>query len=49
MSSAGALAQAPIQKPNMPFIIADEIGWMQVGTYQNGRGWLGITNQGEMQ
>jgi len=31
-----ALAQAPAKKPNILFIMGDDIGWMQVGAYQNG-------------
>ncbi len=27
------------QKPNILFIIGDDIGWMQVGVYQNGLGF----------
>src|SRR5664279_897178 len=31
-----ALAQAPAKKPNILFIMGDDIGWMNVGAYQNG-------------
>jgi arylsulfatase A-like enzyme len=31
-----AQAQAPAQKPNILFIMADDIGWMQVGIYHRG-------------
>src|SRR5664280_3836125 len=27
------------QKPNILFIMGDDIGWMQVGVYQNGMGF----------
>jgi len=33
-----AAAQAPAQKPNILFIMADDIGWMQVGAYADGMG-----------
>jgi len=29
-------AQAPAKQPNILFIMGDDIGWMQVGAYQNG-------------
>ena len=31
-----ALAQAPAPKPNILFIMGDDIGWMQVGVYHHG-------------
>ena len=31
-----ALAQAPAAKPNILFIMGDDIGWMQVGVYHRG-------------
>jgi arylsulfatase A-like enzyme len=31
-----ALAQAPAPKPNILFIMGDDIGWMQVGVYHRG-------------
>jgi hypothetical protein len=31
-----ALAQAPAAKPNILFIMGDDIGWMQVGIYHRG-------------
>jgi arylsulfatase A-like enzyme len=31
-----ALAQAPAPKPNILFIMGDDIGWMQVGAYHHG-------------
>jgi len=31
-----ALAQAPVPKPNILFIMGDDIGWMQVGIYHRG-------------
>ena len=33
-----ALAQAPAKKPNIVFIMGDDIGWMQFGIYQQGLG-----------
>ena len=33
-----AYAQQPQQKPNILFIMGDDIGWMQVGAYQQGMG-----------
>src|SRR5271157_5152677 len=30
---------AAAQKPNILFIMGDDIGWMQVGVYQNGLGF----------
>ena len=32
----GLPAQAAEKKPNILFIMGDDIGWMQVGAYQNG-------------
>jgi arylsulfatase A-like enzyme len=32
-------AQAAEKKPNILFIMGDDIGWMQVGVYQNGMGF----------
>ena len=34
--SARAQAAADAKKPNIMFIMGDDIGWMQVGAYQNG-------------
>ena len=31
-----AWAQAPATKPNILFIMGDDIGWMQVGVYHHG-------------
>src|SRR5215468_8300079 len=33
-----AQAQAPTKPPNIMFIMADDIGWMQVGAYHRGIG-----------
>ena len=33
---SSALAQAPAAKPNILFIMGDDIGWMQVGIYHRG-------------
>ena len=41
-AASPALAQAPAKKPNILFIMADDIGWMQVVAYQDGLG-LGET------
>ena len=41
-AASPALAQAPAKKPNVLFIMADDIGWMQVVAYQDGLG-LGET------
>ena len=41
-ASAPATAQQPQQKPNILFIMGDDIGWMQLGSYQQGMG-LGET------
>ena len=41
-TASPALAQAPAKKPNILFIMADDIGWMQVVAYQDGLG-LGET------
>jgi arylsulfatase A-like enzyme len=38
-----ALAQAPAKKPNIVFIMGDDIGWMQVGAYQNGLSFADTT------
>ena len=40
-ASQPAAAQQP-QKPNILFIMGDDIGWMQLGSYQQGMG-LGET------
>ncbi|HTY17579.1 MAG TPA: arylsulfatase [Myxococcota bacterium] len=40
--STAAFAQAPAKKPNILFIMGDDIGWMQVGVYHRGIG-LGET------
>ena len=37
-ASAPVAAQQPQQKPNILFIMGDDIGWMQVGLYQQGIG-----------
>jgi arylsulfatase len=37
--STAVLAQAPAKKPNILFIMGDDIGWMQVGVYQGGLGY----------
>ena len=42
VASAPAAAQQPQQKPNILFIMGDDIGWMQVVSYQQGLG-LGET------
>src|SRR5262245_25047837 len=42
VASAPATAQQPQQKPNILFIMGDDIGWMQLGSYQQGMG-LGET------
>jgi arylsulfatase A-like enzyme len=48
VAAAGIVASAPVaaqqqqQKPNILFIMGDDIGWMQVGAYQQGMG-LGET------
>ena len=39
---AGGSASAQTQKPNILFIMGDDIGWMQVGLYHQGVG-LGET------
>src|SRR5664279_4313981 len=39
VSSGAALAQTPAKKPNILFIMADDIGWLQVGAYQGGLGY----------
>ena len=36
--STAALAQAPAKKPNILFIMGDDIGWMQFVAYQQGLG-----------
>ncbi len=36
MASGTALAQAPAKKPNILFIMGDDIGWMQPGIYHQG-------------
>jgi len=38
MAALPAVAQQQ-QKPNIVFIMGDDIGWMQVGAYQNGLGY----------
>ena len=38
MASVPASAQQQGQKPNILFIMADDIGWMQVGAYSDGLG-----------
>ena len=38
LAAAPALAQAPASKPNILFIMADDIGWMQVQAYADGMG-----------
>ena len=40
--STPAVAQQPPQKPNILFIMGDDIGWMQPGIYHEGLG-LGET------
>ena len=35
-SNFPALAQAPAGKPNILFIMGDDIGWMQPGIYHRG-------------
>ena len=42
VASAPVAAQQPQQKPNILFIMGDDIGWMQLGAYQQGMG-LGET------
>jgi arylsulfatase A-like enzyme len=42
-ASLPALAQAPAKKPNIVFIMGDDIGWMQVGAYQNGLSFADTT------
>jgi arylsulfatase len=42
VASAPATAQPPQQKPNILFIMGDDIGWMQLGSYSQGMG-LGET------
>ena len=42
VASAPATAQQPQQKPNILFIMGDDIGWMQLGSYPQGMG-LGET------
>ncbi len=37
-ASLPTLTQAADKKPNILFIMGDDIGWMQVGAYQNGMG-----------
>ncbi|MGZ3387618.1 MAG: sulfatase-like hydrolase/transferase, partial [Isosphaeraceae bacterium] len=37
LSASPAMAQQ--RKPNILFIMGDDIGWMQVGAYQNGLGY----------
>src|SRR5439155_5408478 len=34
--TSGAAAQAPAQKPNILFIMGDDIGWMQPSIYHRG-------------
>jgi arylsulfatase len=41
-AASSAFAQAPAKKPNILFIMGDDIGWMQVVAYQDGLG-LGET------
>ena len=36
--SLPALAQGSAGKPNIVFIMGDDIGWMQLGSYQQGMG-----------
>ena len=36
MASGAALAQAPGKKPNILFIMGDDIGWMQPSIYHQG-------------
>ena len=36
MGSVPALAQAPVGKPNILFIMGDDIGWMQPSIYHRG-------------
>ena len=38
-ASLPTLTQAADKKPNILFIMGDDIGWMQVGAYQNGLGF----------
>ncbi|CAN7587172.1 arylsulfatase [Pseudomonas sp. GL-B-26] len=38
-ASVPTLTQAADKKPNILFIMGDDIGWMQVGAYQNGLGF----------
>ena len=38
VASAPATAQQPQQKPNILFIMGDDIGWMQLGSYSQGMG-----------
>jgi arylsulfatase A-like enzyme len=42
VTNTPATAQQPSQKPNILFIMGDDIGWMQLGSYQQGMG-LGET------
>jgi hypothetical protein len=42
VASAPVAAQQQQQKPNILFIMGDDIGWMQLGSYQQGMG-LGET------
>ena len=38
VASTPATAQQQQQKPNILFIMGDDIGWMQLGSYQQGMG-----------
>ncbi|PWT86811.1 MAG: hypothetical protein C5B56_11850 [Proteobacteria bacterium] len=36
--STPTFAQQPQTKPNILFVMADDVGWMQVGVYADGQG-----------
>jgi arylsulfatase A-like enzyme len=44
LAAATLSAQTPAKKPNILFIMGDDIGWMQVGVYQRGIGLADTPN-----